>query len=148
MRIVKVVALLALAGLAPSAPAAMAQTAPGTAGSGFAGRPQVGGTYQPRVAPEIAVTGTAGEVQRHKDFSGRPCVAVSGMARPFVTNPKLFDHVINAENGCPKAITIQVCYLQASSCIAMDVPGYGRKEAVLGTMPSQKDFRFQFVEKF
>jgi hypothetical protein len=125
-----------------------AQSSPNAAAAGFAGRPQVGGTYQPRVTPEIPVTGTGTEAQRHKDFSGKPCMAVSGFARPFVANPKLFDHVVNAENGCPNAIRLQVCYLLATGCVAMEVPGYGRKEAILGTMPSQKDFRFQFVEKF
>ncbi|CCD92759.1 exported hypothetical protein [Bradyrhizobium sp. ORS 375] len=137
-----------LAGLSSAPDTAVAQTSPSVPGSGFGGRPQVGGTYQPRLSPDVAVTGTGAEVQRHKDFSGKPCLSVSGSARPFATNPKLFDHVVYAENGCPKAIKIQVCYLQASGCVAMDVPGYGRKEAVLGTMPSQKDFRFQFVEKF
>jgi hypothetical protein len=30
----------------------------------------------------------------------------------------------------------------------MEVPGNERKEAVLGTLPSMKDFRFEFREKF
>lgn len=30
----------------------------------------------------------------------------------------------------------------------MEVPGDEHKEAILGTMPSTKDFRFEFREKF
>lgn len=30
----------------------------------------------------------------------------------------------------------------------MEVPGSGRKEAILGTLPAAKDFRFEFREKF
>lgn len=30
----------------------------------------------------------------------------------------------------------------------MDVPGNERQEAILGIMPAEKDFRFEFREKF
>jgi len=43
---------------------------------------------------------------------------------------------------------MQVCYYQTQECIPMDIPGDETKEAILGTMPSTKDFRFDFREKF
>jgi len=124
-----------------------AQTATGPL-TVYGARPEVGGTYRPRLQPETPASGGAAETQRHRDFAGKPCMTVSGSARAFATNAKLFDHLINAENNCPKAIRIQVCYLQSNDCVPIEIPGYGRKEVVLGTMPSQKDFRFQFQEKF
>jgi hypothetical protein len=30
----------------------------------------------------------------------------------------------------------------------MEVPGDERKEAILGTLPAMKDFRFEFRERF
>ena len=33
-------------------------------------------------------------------------------------------------------------------CIPMEISGEERKEAILGTLPSTKDFRFEFREKF
>lgn len=114
--------------------------------TGYSKRPEVGGTYQSRILPDTPIGGA--DSQHHRDFAGKPCLALTGGARPFVTNPKLFDHIIRAENSCPTAIKVQTCYLQSTSCVSFEVPGYGRKEIVLGTMPGQKDFQFQFQEKF
>lgn len=117
--------------------------------TGLGTRPEVGGTYRPREVPQPKISSSGNtEILRHRDFSGKPCLSVGGFARPFATSPNLFDHVISAENNCPKAIQIQVCYFKSTACTQAAVPGYGRKEAILGTMPSQKDFRFEFREKF
>jgi hypothetical protein len=79
---------------------------------------------------------------------GKPCVSVYGFARPYVTNPNLFDHVIVASNGCTEVIRMRVCYYRTQDCIAMEIPSRGRKEALLGTLPAMKDFRYEFRERF
>jgi hypothetical protein len=56
--------------------------------------------------------------------------------------------VISVMNGCPQRIAIRVCYYRTQECIPMETPGNERKEAVLGTMPGAKEFRFEFREKF
>ena len=141
------VAPFALVALLLSSPVGAQGTANPLTGLGT--RPEVGGTYRPRevLQPNITSSGNT-EILRHRDFGGKPCLNVTGFARPFATSPNLFDHVISAENNCPKAIQMQVCYFKSSECTQVSVPGYGRKEAILGTMPSQKDFRFEFREKF
>ncbi len=88
------------------------------------------------------------EVLRHRDFTGKPCLTVTGSARAHTVDPNLYDHVITAQNGCPQRIAMQVCYYRSHNCIAMEVPGGERKEAILGILPSAKDFRFEFREKF
>lgn len=117
--------------------------------TGLARRPEVGGTYQQRDSnrPLIASSNDI-EILRHRDFAGKPCLTLGGYARPFTTNQNLFDHVIAVENSCPKAIKLQLCYFKTTECLSVEVPGYARKEAILGTMPSQKDFRYEFREKF
>jgi hypothetical protein len=79
---------------------------------------------------------------------GKPCVSVYGFARPYATNPNLFDHVIVASNGCTEVIRMRVCYYRTQDCIAMEIPSRGRKEALLGTLPAMKDFRYEFRERF
>jgi hypothetical protein len=87
-------------------------------------------------------------ILRHRDFAGKPCLQVVGFARPHTIDPNLYDHVITATNHCPQRISMKVCYYQSEECIAMEVPGDESKEAILGTLPSEKDFRFEFREKF
>jgi hypothetical protein len=84
----------------------------------------------------------------HRDFTGQPCLEVGGYAQPHVIDPTLYDHIITVLNRCPQRIALEVCYYQSQDCIPMQVPGDERKDAVLGTMPSEKDFRFEFREKF
>jgi hypothetical protein len=43
---------------------------------------------------------------------------------------------------------MQVCYYQTRDCISMEISGGEHKEAVLGTLPSVTNFRFEFREKF
>jgi hypothetical protein len=63
-------------------------------------------------------------------------------------DPNLYDHVIAVRNNCPQRIAMQACYYRTHDCIPMEIPGGARKEAILGTLPSGKDFRFEFREKF
>jgi hypothetical protein len=88
------------------------------------------------------------ELLRHRDPAGKPCLAINGSARPYTVNTNLFDHLITASNSCAQRIRVQVCYFRSQQCVMMDVPGRGRREAVLGTLPSIKDFRFEFRERF
>ena len=88
------------------------------------------------------------DVLRHRDPAGKPCLAIDGSVRAFISNPNLFDHLITATNSCIKPIKMQVCYYRTQQCVAMDVPGRSRKQAILGTLPSVKDFKFEFRERF
>lgn len=116
---------------------------------GNSSKPIVGGVGVPARA-ETATFGASNgaEILRHRGPTGSPCLTVGGFARPHLVNPHLYDHVIAAANKCPQRITVQVCYYNSQDCISMEVPGNERKEAVLGAMPSVKDFRFEFREKF
>jgi hypothetical protein len=88
------------------------------------------------------------EVLRHRGPTGQPCLEVSAFSRPHTIDPNLFDHVITVANQCAQQISIKVCYYQSQDCISVDIPGGEHKEAILGMMPSMKDFRFDFREKF
>jgi hypothetical protein len=125
-----------------------AQTVAGPLGDSSA--PTVGATRGISIPADRPVIGASGgnDVQRHRDFTGKPCLAVGGYARPHAIVPNLFDHVIIAVNTCPQRIAMRVCYYQSQDCIPMEIPGGERKEAILGTLPAMKDFRFEFREKF
>lgn len=84
----------------------------------------------------------------HMGPMGKPCLTVQGYAQPQLVNPNIFDHMIVANNSCSQLIKIQVCYFQSHECIPAAVPGYGRKEVVLGIMPAMKQFRFEYREQF
>ena len=112
-------------------------------------RPSVGGTISSpdRKLPGFEASGST-EVLRHRSPLGKPCLGVLGEARPHTIDPNLYDHVIVAINSCAQRITMRVCYYQTDDCITMEVPGDERKEAILGTLPAMKDFRFEFRERF
>ena len=84
----------------------------------------------------------------HLGPTGKPCLSVNGGAEPQIVNPKIFTHMIMASNNCSQLIKIQVCYYQSQQCVPLEVPGYGRKEIVLGIMPSMNQFRFEYRELF
>jgi hypothetical protein len=88
------------------------------------------------------------DILRHRGPTGRDCLVVGGLARPHLTNPKVYDHVITVTNSCPQRIALQICYYRSQDCISAEVPGGERKEAILGTQPAVKDFRYEFREKF
>jgi hypothetical protein len=73
---------------------------------------------------------------------------VYGDARPQAINKRLFEHVISANNSCPQVIKMDVCYYGSQRCVPLSVPGYSRREVVLGVMPAIEDFRFEFKERF
>jgi hypothetical protein len=126
---------------------ASAQNAPSPFGS--ASRPGLGasGTRAPVEGPTIgASSGT--EILRHRDPTGSPCLTIGGFARAHVVNPNLYDHVITIRNSCAQRIALQVCYYNTQDCISIDVTGGESKEAILGTLPSTKEFRYEFREKF
>jgi hypothetical protein len=113
-------------------------------------RPVFGGTSgvpAPTEAPIINAS-RGNEILRHRDFTGKPCLTVSGSARGHTINPNLYDHIIVALNSCPQRIAMQACYYDTQDCIRMEIPGGERKEAILGTLPSIKSFRFEFRERF
>jgi hypothetical protein len=113
-------------------------------------RPQIGGTQGIEIPQEMPTFGASGgaEILRHRGPTGAPCLTVGGFARPYTINPNLYDHVVVAENSCAQQIDLQVCYYQTQDCIPMEVPGGERTEAILGIVPAEKDFRFEFREKF
>jgi hypothetical protein len=105
------------------------------------------GVAAPSQPPHFGAS-AGSEILRHRDFTGKPCLEVGGYARPHTVNTNLFDHVITVLNTCPQRIVIKVCYYRSEDCIPMELPGGERKEAILGTLPSTKFFRFEFREKF
>lgn len=111
-------------------------------------RPMVGGAglAPPAQSPTIGAA-RGSEILRHRGPTGKPCLTVGGFARPHTVNANLYDHVITVTNSCARRLAIQVCYYDTSDCIPIEIPGGERKQAVLGTLPSIKDFRFEFREK-
>jgi hypothetical protein len=101
-------------------------------------------------SPAVSHIGPSNDtgILRHRDFAGKPCLDVQGYSRPHTIAPNLYDHVITVLNSCPQRIPIRVCYYQSQDCISMEIPGGDRKEAILGTLPAIKEFRFEFREKF
>lgn len=95
--------------------------------------------------PFDALGGT--DVVVHKDFTGRPCLTVGGSARAHIINPRLYDDVVTVINRCPERIVLQVCYYHTQDCIPMEISGNDQKQGILGTMPAQTYFRFEYHEK-
>lgn len=110
-------------------------------------KPSVGGTIEPQDEDTFQPSGSE-EILRHRDFAGKPCLTVSGYARPHTIDPNLYDDVVSLSNSCPRQISVKVCYYESEDCVLVDVPGSERKEVVLGMLPSIKDFKFEFREKF
>jgi hypothetical protein len=101
----------------------------------------------PKASPVFGAS-SGNDVLRHRGPTGSPCLEVGGFARPHTTVSNLYDHVVAVKNNCPQRISIQVCYYHTQDCLPVEIPGGERKEAILGTMPSTRDFRFEFREKF
>jgi hypothetical protein len=136
--------VLAFAGLfVASACSANAQSAEGLS------RPVIGGVGVSAPSQPALIGASKGtDILRHRGPTGSPCLSVGGFARPHIVDPNLYDHVITVKNSCPQRIAMQVCYYNSHDCIPIEIPGGERKEAILGTLPSEKDFRFEFRERF
>lgn len=110
-------------------------------------RPGVGGslgvTAKPHTDPS---SGTY--TRHHRSATGAACLTLWGGAKPFTNNANLFNHWVYAKNQCSERIRIKVCYYSSRNCIDMDVPGHEKKEAILGTLPSVKDFKYEYTERF
>jgi hypothetical protein len=118
--------------------------------SGEPSRPMLGGTNGLHIPAETRTFGSSGntDILRHRDATGKPCVSIGGFSRPHIINEHLYDHVIVGVNTCAQRIKVQVCYYNSTSCVPLEVPGGERREVILGTQPAEKDFRFEFREKF
>jgi hypothetical protein len=112
--------------------------------------PVVGGTAGlGTLPPPKIITGSQDlEIMRHRNFTGKACLEIGGYARPLQTDSRVLDHIIVANSICPQPLKVQVCYFGSRECIEIQVPGYGRKEAILGTLAGMKDFRYEFRERF
>ncbi len=100
-------------------------------------------------------------VKVHLDPVGKPCVKVSAYSHrqtnyriifdPTLTHrnsSNIFEHFISAQNHCSQPVKLKVCYYGSLSCVMVEVPGYDRREALLGVYPALSDFRYQYVEQF
>jgi hypothetical protein len=132
------------------APAGVAIAQGVTPPIGSESRPTMGATSgrAPPAQPALINASQNIDILRHRGPTGKPCLTIHGYARPHIVNPNLFDHMITATNGCPQLIRMGVCYNRTQQCISMEIPGRMFKEAVLGTMPSLKDFEYEFRERF
>ena len=133
-----VAVILWLVAAVTSAPAQTGERAPQTGGVGLPA------PVEPRTFGASAGT----EILRHRAPTGIPCLTVGGFARPHVANQNVYDHIVTAKNTCAQSITMQVCYYKSQECQPMVIPGGERKEVILGSLPSARDFRFEFREKF
>lgn len=112
--------------------------------------PEVRGVGVPNPMEPTPTFGAAAgnDMLRHRGVTGAPCLEVGGFARQHTLSSNLYDHVITVKNNCAQRIQIQACYYNTQDCIPIEIPGGERKEAILGTMPATKNFRFEFREKF
>jgi hypothetical protein len=69
------------------------------------------------------------------DIYGKQCFKVQGLARPELSVPNIFDHVIIVDNQCFKPVKLRICYHKSERCIDMEVPAQSIKEGWLGSYP-------------
>jgi hypothetical protein len=110
--------------------------------------PLVGGVGLPPPTQLPRFSGQSTIAQIHTGPTGKACITIAGYAQQQLINKNIFDHMITASNDCSQPIKIQVCYYQSHNCTSINVPGYGRKEALLGIMPAMSGFRFEYKEQF
>jgi hypothetical protein len=103
----------------------------------------------PPVPPQGSIFLSPNDLSKHHlSPTGKACLSLYGHSKAQVINPKIFEHWVSATNGCGQTIKLQVCYSKTQDCIPMEVPPWGRKDAVLGIYPSLSDFRFEAKEQF
>jgi hypothetical protein len=86
--------------------------------------------------------------RKHRDFVGKPCLESAGSAKPLVSNPRVFDHIVSLENHCTEPIKAKICYRDFDSCTEVDVPAHSRTEQVIGIFPAIQQFRYDVKERF
>jgi hypothetical protein len=84
----------------------------------------------------------------HLGPNGKPCLTVMGQAVPEIYDATIFSHTVIGKNDCSITLKAQVCYYQSQKCTALSVPPYGQGQAILGIMPAQNQFRFEYREQF
>lgn len=109
--------------------------------------PIVGGTMTIETAPKFG-DDFLQPARRHMNAVGLPCLTVNAYSRAQIINPTSFDNVLILKNSCPDTIELNICYFGTQHCVTPKVPGYGRREATLGTSSATKDFRFEYRETF
>jgi hypothetical protein len=125
-----------------------------TAGLHLPNQTQLGGSQFPSPTSSFGV-------KVHLDPVGKPCMKVSAYSHkqpnyrkifdPTLTprsSSNIFEHFISAQNHCSQPVKLKVCYYGSQSCVMLEVPGYDRREALLGVYPALADFRYQYVEQF
>jgi hypothetical protein len=105
------------------------------------------------VLPQAAVAQKAQVVvkkgaRQHLDFAGKPCLSTEGAARPLASNARIMNHVVSFDNHCSDRIKLKVCYADTEDCTDVEVPGYGRKDQVIGIFPALQLFRYEVKEQF
>jgi len=102
-------------------------------------------------ASELLAQGfTSSEVseRKHRDFGGKLCLETTGSTKALASNPKIFNHIIVAENHCIDPIKAQICYHGNDTCVDIEIPGRSRKEQLLGVFPAMQQFRYDVKERF
>ena len=71
-------------------------------------------------------------------------------ARDLTKRRRAWLHIVGVASASSTQVQVpvRVCYYRTDDCIPMEVSGGERKEARLGSMPSVKEFGFEFREKF
>jgi hypothetical protein len=88
------------------------------------------------------------DMHKHLDFVGKPCLVTLGVARPLTSNSRVMNHIVSFDNHCVARIRLKVCYAGTEDCTDVEVPGYGRKEQVIGVLPAIQLFRYEVRELF
>jgi hypothetical protein len=86
--------------------------------------------------------------RKHRDFSGKPCLETSGVARALASNPHIMNHAVSLKNHCAERIKVKICYYKSDECTNVDVPGNSEKEQVIGVFPAMLVFRYEVKEQF
>jgi hypothetical protein len=121
-----------------------------TTSPGSETRPGLGATGGLRPPNQLPLLSSSQDkaVKAHLNPTGKPCLTVQGYAQPQKISPNIFNHMIIVSNGCSQLIKMQICYYRSQHCLRVEIPGYTRKEAVLGILPAMKEFRFEYREQF
>ncbi len=77
----------------------------------------------------------------HRDVFGKSCLTYEAVSHAHIVNPKIFDHIVSVNNHCPQLIRLHLCYRKSEHCVDVQVPSRGRKDVILGIVPSMSSFQ-------